>query len=82
MIKITIIILILSIIFLMINNIIKKNKFFYKIPNKYLYPFLIAFVLVSLIFFRVINNKETNGSYIPAKLDGNKIIPGKVEYDE
>ena len=64
------------------ENIVKKNKFFYKIPNKYLYPFIIAFVLVSLIFFRVINNKDTNGSYIPAKLDGNTIIPGKVEYDE
>lgn len=82
MIKTIIIIIILSISFLIITNIVKKNKFFYKIPNKYLYPFLIAFVLVSLIFFRVINNKDTNGSYIPAKLDGNTIIPGKVEYDE
>ena len=82
MIKTVIIILILSISFLMITNIVKKNKFFYKIPNKYLYPFLIAFVLVSLTFFRIINNKETNGNYIPAKFDGNTIIPGKVEYDK
>ena len=73
MIKTIIIIIILSISILIITNIINKNKLFYKIPNKYLYPFLIAFVLVSLMFFRVINNKETNGSYIPAKLDGNTI---------
>ena len=82
MIKTIIIILILSISILIITNIINKNKLFYKIPNKFLYPFLIAFVLVSLIFFRVINNKDSNGNYIPAKLDGNTIVPGKVEYDK
>ena len=82
MIKTIIIILILSISILIITNIINKNKLFYKIPNKFLYPFLIAFVLVSLIFFRVINNKDSNGNYVPAKLDGNTIVPGKVEYDK
>ena len=82
MIKTIIIILILSISFLILTNIVNKNKLFYKIPNKFLYPLLIAFVLVFLIFFRVINNKESNGNYIPAQLDGNIIIPGKVEYDK
>ena len=82
MIKTIIIIIILSISILIITNIINKNKLFYKIPNKFLYLFLIASVLVSLIFFRVINNKDSNGNYIPAKLDGNTIVPGKVEYDK
>ena len=82
MIKIIIVILILSISFLIITNIVNKNKLFNKIPNKFLYLILFAFVLVSLIFFRVINNKESNGNYIPAKLDGKTIIPGKVEYDK
>ena len=82
MVKTIIIILILSISILIITNIINKKKLFYKIPNKFLYPFLIASVLVSLIFFRVINNKDSNGNYIPAKLDGNTIVPGKVEYDK
>ena len=82
MIKTIIIILILSISFLIITNIVNKNKLFNKIPNKFLYPILFAIVLVSLIFFRVINNKESNGNYIPAKLDGKTIIPGKVEYDK
>lgn len=82
MIKTIIIILILFISFLIITNIVNKNKLFNKIPNKFLYPILFTFVLVSLIFFRVINNKESNGNYIPAKLDGTTIIPGKVEYDK
>ena len=82
MIKTIIIIIILSISILIITNIINKNKLFYKIPNKFLYLFLITFVLVSLILFRIINNKDSNGNYIPAKLDGNTVVPGKVEYDK
>ena len=82
MIKIIIIILILSISFLILTNIINKNRLFYKIPNKFLYSFLIVFVLIFLIFFRIINNKESNGNYIPATLEGDTIVPGKVEYDK
>ena len=82
MIKTIIVILILFISFLIITNVVNKNKLFNKIPNKFLYPILFAFVLVSLISFRVINDKESNGNYIPAKLNGKTIIPGKVEYDK
>ena len=82
MIKTIIIIVILSISFLIITNMVNKNKLFYKIPNKFLYSILIVFILVSLIFFRVFNNKKSDGNYIPAKLDGKVIIPGKVEYDK
>ena len=82
MIKAVIIIIILFIIFFLVTSIINKNKFLYKIPNKSLYGVLIIFLLALLIFFRVINDKNANGNYIPAKIEGNKIIPGKVEYDK
>jgi predicted tellurium resistance membrane protein TerC len=82
MIKIIIVILILFISFSIITSLINRNKFFYKLPKKFLYSVLILLVLAFLVFFRVINNKKSNGNYIPAKVEGTVIIPGKVQYDK
>mgnify|MGYP001367426029 FL=1 len=39
-------------------------------------------VIILLVFFILINNKSSNGKYIPAKIEGDVLVPGKVEYDK
>ena len=78
--KALMIILILFFSLFLIKSIINKNKFFYKISYKFLYPVLILCLIGALVFFRVINNQNSDGSYVPAKLENNKVVPGKIEY--
>ena len=82
MIKALIVIGILFISAFLMTSIINNNKFFNKIPNKTIYLLLISLFLVFIVYFRIVNNKESNGSYVPAKLEGSTIIPGIIEYDK
>lgn len=78
MLKIFLIITLLLISLLYIISNIAKANFLNKIPKALLYSIIVFAIFITLIIFRVTNNKEAGGDYVPATFDGNTLTPGKV----
>ena len=58
-----------------INNI----TLFSRMPKLFSFVF-VSLTLVSLLH-KVLNNIESKGTYVPAKYDGEDLIPGKVDIE-
>ena len=80
MMKIIILLLILitliSLVVVKINNI----KPFNRKSKLYLTIVLFLITLLFLVSYRFISDMGANGTYVPAKFDGDQLIPGKVEF--
>ena len=82
MIKILILLSVLFTLVFLLFLKISRLKLLKKIPKYYLiFTFLFITILV-LISFRILNNFNTDGIYIPAEYDGENLIPGKVDLEE
>ena len=82
MIKIVILLITLLFLLFLVISRINNLSLFSRMP-KLLTTFLFLFLtLISLFSYRFLNNIESKGTYIPAKYDGEDLIPGKVEIDK
>ena len=72
-----ILLVLLYLVIYRINNII----FFSRMPKLFLALVFVSLTLVSLISLRFLNNIDSKGTYVPAKYDGEDLIPSKVEIE-
>ena len=82
MIKILILLLIIFFLILLLLSKVSKLKIIKRIPTHYL---ILNFFFVTLFFLlamRILNNIDSNGTYVPAKYDGKVLVPGKVEFEK
>ena len=79
---IKIIILLLTLITLLSLVVIKINsiKSFNRKSKLYLIIILFFITLFFLLSLRFFSDKGADGTYVPAKFEGNQLIPGKVEF--
>ena len=80
MIKIIILLLILITLLSLVVVKIHGIKPFNQKSKLYLIIVLFFITLLFLLSLRFISDMGTNGTYIPAKFEGNQLIPGKVEF--
>ena len=78
---ILLLIIILILLFLVISRI-NHLVLFSRIPKLFIALVFVSLTLVSLISLRFLNNIESKGTYVPAKYDGEELIPGKVEFEK
>ena len=78
---ILLLIIILVLLFLVISRI-NHLVLFSRMPKLFIALVFVSLTLVSLISLRFLNNIESKGTYVPAKYDGEELIPGKVEFEE
>ena len=78
---ILLLIIILILLFLVISRI-NHLVLFSRMPKLFIALVFVSLTLVSLISLRFLNNIESKGKYVPAKYDGEKLIPGKVEFEK
>lgn len=82
MIKIIVLLTILLFLLFLVVSRINKLTLFSRMP-KLLTAFLfVSLTLIALFSYRFLNNNESKGTYIPAKYDGEDLIPGKVEIEK
>ena len=74
----TILLILLSLIFSRINNLI----LFSRVSKLLIASVFVSFTLIFLLSIRFLNNIESKGTYTPAKYDGVDLIPGKVEVEK
>ena len=82
MIKIMTLLIILIILLLLVISRINNFILFSRIPKLFMTFLIVSFTLIFLLSLRFINNIESKGTYIPAKFDGEVLIPGKVEIEK
>ena len=78
---ILLLIIILILLFLVISRI-NHLVLFSRMPKLFIALVFVSLTLVSLISLRFLNNIESKGTYVPAKYDGEELIPGKVEFEK
>ncbi len=78
---ILLLIIILVLLFLVISRI-NHLVLFSRMPKLFIALVFLSLTLVSLISLRFLNNIESKGTYVPAKYDGEELIPGKVEFEK
>ena len=78
---ILLLIIILILLFLVISRI-NHLVLFSRMPKLFIALVFLSLTLVSLISLRFLNNIESKGTYVPAKYDGEELIPGKVEFEK
>ena len=78
---ILLLIIILVLLFLVISRI-NHLVLFSRMPKLFIALVFVSLTLVSLISLRFLNNIESKGTYVPAKYDGEELIPGKVEFEK
>ena len=69
-------IILISLVVVKINNINPFNR----IPKIYLISLLFCVAFLFLLSLRFVSNTGADGTYVPAKYDGNQLTPGKVEF--
>ena len=82
MIKILALLLIIFFLILLLISKASRLRIIKKIPNYYL---ILTFFLITLFFLltlRILNDIDSNGTYVPAKYDGKVLVPGKVEFEK
>ena len=81
---IKIVILLLTLIILTSLVVVKISNFkpFNRIPKLYLVSLLFCITLLFLLLLRFISDTGVNGTYVPAKFDGNELIGGKIEFEK
>ena len=80
MIKIIILLLTLIVLISLVVVKIRNIKLLNRKSKLYLIIVLFFITLFFLLSLRFISDMGANGTYVPAKFDGNKLIPGKVEF--
>ena len=81
MIKIIFLIIIILILLFLVIYRINNITFFSRMPKLFLALVFVSLTLVSLITLRLLNNIDSKGTYVPAKYDGENLIPGKVDIE-
>lgn len=82
MIKILMLVTILLFLIFLVISKINNFTLFSRMPKLFI-PLLFVFLtLISLFSYRFLTNNESKGTYIPAKYDGEYLIPGKVEIEK
>ena len=74
----TILLILLFLVFSRINNLI----IFSRVPKLLIASIFVFFTLIFLLSIRFLNNIESEGTYVPAKYDGENLLPGKVEVEK
>ena len=82
MIKIIILLAILLILLVVVISRISKLNLFSRVPKLLIASIFVFFTLIFLLSVRFLNDIESKGTYIPAKYDGEDLIPGKVEVEK
>ena len=74
----TILLILLFLVFSRISNLISLSR----VPKLLIASVFVFFTLIFLLSIRFLNNIESKGTYLPAKYDGEDLIPGKVEIEK
>ena len=82
MIKIIILLAILLILLAVVISRISNLNLFSRVPKLLIASIFVFFTLIFLLSVRFLNDIESKGTYIPAKYDGEDLIPGKVEVEK
>ena len=82
MIKIIILLAILLILLAVVISRISNLNLFSRVPKLLIASIFVFFTLIFLLSVRFLNDIESKGTYIPAKYDGEDLIPGKVEIEK
>ena len=82
MIKIIVLLIILLFLLFLVTSRINNLTFFSRIPKVLIAFLFVSLALIALFSYRFLNNIESKGTYIPAKYDGEDLIPGKVEIEK
>ena len=82
MIKIIILLAILLILLAVVISRISNLNLFSRVPKLLIASIFVFFTLIFLLSIRFLNDIESKGTYIPAKYDGENLIPGKVEVEK
>ena len=82
MIKFILLLIIIVILLFLVISRINHLVLFSRMPKLFIALVFVSLTLVSLISLRFLNNIESKGTYVPAKYDGEELIPGKVEFEK
>ena len=82
MIKIIILLAILLILLAVVISRISNLNLFSRVPKLLIASIFVFFTLIFLLSMRFLNNTESKGTYVPAKYDGEDLIPGKVQIEK
>ena len=82
MIKIIILLIILLILLFLVFSRINNLTLFSRVPKLLIFSTFVFFTLIFLLSIRFLNNIESEGTYVPAKYDGENLLPGKVEVEK
>ena len=82
MIKIIMLFTILLFLLFLVVSSINNLTLFSRMPKLLIAFLFVSLTLISLFSYRFLNNIESKGTYIPAKYDGEDLIPGKVEIEK
>ena len=82
MLKISILLLILFFILSLLFAKLKKINYFKNFSKSSLWILFLIIIVSFLVSLRVLNNKSSEGTYVPAKYNGKVLQPGKVEFEK
>ena len=82
MLKIFILLLILFFITFLLLKKLSHIRLIKGIPSYYLGILCLLIISFFLFTLRIINNISSEGKYIPAEYNGEKLIPGKIEFEK
>ena len=82
MIKVIMLLIIMVILLFLVFSRINNFILFSRVPKLLIVSIFVSFTLIFLLSMRFLNNNESKGTYIPAKYDGEDLIPGKVQIEK
>ena len=82
MIKVIMLLIIMVILLFLVFSRINNFTLFSRVPKLLIVSIFVSFTLIFLLSMRFLNNNESKGTYIPAKYDGEDLIPGKVQIEK
>ena len=82
MIKIIMLLAIILILLFIVISRINNFNLFSNIPKYLKVLIFVSLTVISLLSIRIFNNTDSKGTYVPAKFDGEELIPGKVEIEK